>query len=60
MIMIFYKPKNWEEFIYLKSHKSNVRLLNNEFINMFYHPDNVKYIKKLNIFETIDKFNCQN
>lgn len=43
MIMCFYKPKTWEEFINLRSHKFKMRELNREFNEIIYHPDNIKF-----------------
>ena len=43
MIMCFYKPKTWEEFINLRSHKFKMRELNKEFNEIIYHPDNIKF-----------------
>ena len=56
MIMIFYRPKTWEEFINLRNHKFKMRLVNKQYIDLFYHPDNLNYIKALGVFKN-HKFN---
>lgn len=61
MIMIYMKPKNWEEFINLRNHKCKIFGLNKEFKELIYHPDNINFfLIRNNLVSTYKYFKTEN
>jgi hypothetical protein len=57
MLICFYKPKTWEEHININNHKQKMLELNKEYIEIIYHPDNIKFfLIDTNIITTYDKY----